>query len=157
MRSHREIGAWICKSLSMTNCLWCVINICFTFHSGTNINFKHKSKWPEAVSQHPRLWWSPDSWQYWQWHRAAPCLHPGDQQREMRAAGAGPSSWPGMESEILAAPAWRRAPAAAWPAGAGTHHPPVPVSPAASPSWEMIWECVASVSPTTRQKSALFV
>ena len=50
MRSHREIGAWICKSLSMTNCLWCVINICFTFHSGTNINFKHKSKWPEAAS-----------------------------------------------------------------------------------------------------------
>ena len=63
MRCHWEIRAWLCKSLSMTDCWRCasVINICFTFHSAVNINFKHKSKWPEAVS--PAFSCLMDSWQ----------------------------------------------------------------------------------------------
>ena len=112
MRCHWEIRAWLCKSLSMTDCWRCasVINICFTFHSAVNINFKHKSKQVTRsclpsilVSDGVLTADSSDS----------------DTEQLLSIPVTSSVRWglaallvlvlgPGMESEILAAPAWRR-------------------------------------------------
>ena len=96
----------------MTDCWRCasVINICFTFHSALNINFKHKSKQVTRsclpsilVSDGVLTADSSDS----------------DTEQLLSIPVTSSVRWglaallvlvlgPGMESEILAAPAWRR-------------------------------------------------